>query len=100
MQNANIVSDGCGNTFSAASYGINFNNNQGGVYATWIDTNALKIYWWPRNKIPADITAGKPDPSKWGTPAAQFLGGSNCNVAKYFKGETIVSIALPPKSSR
>ncbi|KAF4997042.1 hypothetical protein FDECE_12220 [Fusarium decemcellulare] len=82
--------DGCGNTMSRGSYGPTFNQGQGGVYATWLDTNSVKIYWWSRKNIPRDITAGKPDPSKWGKPASQFIGGRNCNVSRYFKGQTII----------
>ncbi|KAK7422731.1 hypothetical protein QQZ08_009355 [Neonectria magnoliae] len=75
---------------SEGSYGSAFNKANGGVYATWLEANSLKIYWWSRKNIPADITAGKPDPSKWGTPASQFTGGKGCNVGKYFKGQTII----------
>ncbi|KAH7141844.1 concanavalin A-like lectin/glucanase domain-containing protein [Dactylonectria macrodidyma] len=82
--------DGCGNTMSAGSYGTAFNKGKGGVYATWLEADAIKIYWWSRAKIPADITAGKPDPSKWGKPASQFISGQGCNVAKFFKGLTII----------
>ncbi|KPM44869.1 hypothetical protein AK830_g1593 [Neonectria ditissima] len=82
--------DGCGNTLSAKSYGTPFNKGKGGVYATWLAEDAIKIYWWPRKKIPADITAGKPDPSKWGTPASQFTSGKGCSVSKYFKGLSII----------
>ncbi|KAF7539730.1 hypothetical protein G7Z17_g12368 [Cylindrodendrum hubeiense] len=82
--------DGCGNTMTAGSYGSAFNRAEGGVYATWLEANALKIYWWSRENIPADITAGKPDPSKWGNPASQFVSGKGCNVGTYFKGQTII----------
>ncbi|KAI9151300.1 Endo-1,3(4)-beta-glucanase [Paramyrothecium foliicola] len=81
--------DGCGNTMSTGSYGDAFNDGEGGVYAVWLDQNALSIYWWSRDSIPQDITAGNPDPSKWGTPASRF-SGSSCNISKYFKKQTIV----------
>ncbi|KAF7563372.1 hypothetical protein G7046_g706 [Stylonectria norvegica] len=82
--------DGCGNTMSANSYGNGFNAAGGGVYAVSLASDALKIYWWPRSKIPSDITSGAPDPTKWGTPASLFTSGSNCNVANYFKGMNII----------
>ncbi|KAF4976234.1 hypothetical protein FZEAL_7072 [Fusarium zealandicum] len=66
--------DGCGNTVSTGSYGETSNSKQGGVLVTWIATDAVKLYWWPRAKIPADITSGKPSPSSWGTHASQFVG--------------------------
>lgn len=86
-----FLSDGCGNTMTKGSYGSTFNAAGGGVYATWLEQDALKLYWWKRSNIPADITSGNPDPTKWGTPASQFLSGSSCNVGKYFKDLTIVS---------
>ncbi|KAJ4118853.1 hypothetical protein NW768_010591 [Fusarium equiseti] len=82
--------DGCGSTHAEGSYGSAFNKAKGGVYATWLESDALKIYWFPRNKIPADIKSGKPDPSKWGTPASRFISGPGCDVGKYFKGQTII----------
>lgn len=86
-----LFSDGCGNTMTKGSYGPTFNAAGGGVYATWLESDALKLYWWKRSDIPADITSGNPDPTKWGTPASQFTSGSNCNIGKYFKDLTIVS---------
>ncbi|KAJ4055402.1 hypothetical protein NW760_001369 [Fusarium oxysporum] len=82
--------DGCGSTHASGSYGSAFNKGKGGVYAVWLESDALKIYWFNRQSIPADIKSGNPDPSKWGTPASQFLSGSGCNVGKYFKGQTII----------
>lgn len=85
-------SDGCGNTMAKGSYGDAFNAGQGGVYATWVESSAIKIWWWSRKNIPKDITAGSPNPDRWGRPASQFLRSSaGCNVGKYFKGLTIVS---------
>lgn len=75
---------------STGSYGDAFNDGQGGVYAVWLNSNALNIYWWARKNIPKDITAGKPNPSNWGTPASRFTSGRNCNVSNYFKDQTIV----------
>ncbi|EWZ32448.1 hypothetical protein FOCG_13092 [Fusarium oxysporum f. sp. radicis-lycopersici 26381] len=90
--------DGCGSTHASGSYGSAFNKGKGGVYAVWLESDALKIYWFNRQSIPADIKSGNPDPSKWGTPASQFLSGSGCNVGKYFKGQTIVSLTVDTNS--
>lgn len=76
---------------SQGSYGPAFNAAGGGVYATWLESDALKLYWFKRSNIPADITSGNPNPANWGTPASQFTSGSNCNISKYFKDLTIVS---------
>ncbi|KAK3369891.1 concanavalin A-like lectin/glucanase domain-containing protein [Podospora didyma] len=83
--------DGCGNTAPSGSYGDKFNAIGGGVYATQVTASALKIWFFPRSSIPADISAGTPDPTKWPTPflsAEQSKGG--CNVGKYFKKQSII----------
>ncbi|KAK6700909.1 hypothetical protein SNK04_010845 [Fusarium graminearum] len=47
----------------SGSYGKTFNANKGGIYATWLTTEAIKVSWFPRNNIPADIKNGKPKPN-------------------------------------
>ena len=85
---------------SKGSYGPSFNAGKGGIYATWLDTDSVKIWWWPRKNIPSDVLAGNPTPSRWGTPSSIFKGGNNCDVKKYFKKLTIVreSLHLKPRS--
>jgi hypothetical protein len=75
----------------SGSYGDAFNDAQGGVYAVWLESDFLNIYWFPRSRIPADITAGNPRPSSWGRPTSTFVSNSGCNVGDYFKDQTIVS---------
>ncbi|EGU85543.1 hypothetical protein FOXB_03945 [Fusarium oxysporum f. sp. conglutinans Fo5176] len=91
---ANQHSSGCGNTMPSGSYGKTFNANKGGVYATWLTTEAVKVWWFPRNNIPADIKNGKPEPNTWGQPAtSQFVNANgNCDVGRYFKKQTILQI--------
>ncbi|KAK6697940.1 hypothetical protein SNK05_010789 [Fusarium graminearum] len=60
---ANQHSSGCGNTMPSGSYSKTFNANKGGIYATWLTTEAIKVSWFPRNNIPADIKNGKPKPN-------------------------------------
>jgi Glycosyl hydrolases family 16 len=72
-----------------ATYGDGFNDAGGGVYAThWMDTG-IAVYHWTRATIPADITAGQPDPASWGKPAAQWLSTA-CNIGASFKNHNIV----------
>jgi hypothetical protein len=89
---ADLYSSGCGNTMPSGSYGKTFNANKGGVYATWLTKEAVKIWWFPRNSIPADIKNGSPEPNTWGQPATtQFVNANgNCDVGRYFKKQTIV----------
>lgn len=71
------------------SYGHGFNKAGGGVYAHLWDSTGIKMWHFARAEIPQDITDGKPDPSKWSTPAAQFPS-SSCNTAKYFYDHSLV----------
>lgn len=76
---------------STGSYGPDFNSAKGGVFGTWLQPSALRIYWWSRDKVPSDVLSENLDPSTWGTPASQFLSGGGCDVGNYFKKQTIVS---------
>lgn len=80
---------GCGiHTQDTRSYGNDFNANRGGVYATEWTSSAIKIWFFPRGTIPADITHGDPDPVTWGQPAADFHGG--CDIDAHFRDQHIV----------
>ncbi|KAJ7334248.1 glycoside hydrolase family 16 protein [Mycena albidolilacea] len=81
--------DGCGVTdLSAHVYGHAFNLLAGGVYAHTVAPSGIKIWHFPRTAIPADITAGKPNPATWGKPAA-FWSSATCNIAEHFKDHVI-----------
>lgn len=71
------------------TYGDTFNAVGGGVYALDWTSEAIRIWHWPRQRIPADIVAKRPDPSGWGLPSALF-GTSTCNVDQHFKNMSIV----------
>lgn len=52
----------------------------------------INIFYWPRDSIPADITAGTPDPTGWGTPMANYESRyGNCDIDNNFPTQTIVS---------
>ncbi|KAI4240965.1 MAG: hypothetical protein L6R40_004845 [Gallowayella cf. fulva] len=70
------------------SFGRGMNQVGGGVYATMWTSQDIRIYHFPRALIPADISAGKPDPSKWGMPVAKFAGG--CEIDEHFKNLNII----------
>ncbi|KAI4171318.1 MAG: hypothetical protein LQ346_008758 [Caloplaca aetnensis] len=72
----------------ARTYGKGMNEVGGGVYATAWTSREISIYHFPRSKVPGDISAGRPDPSKWGMPVAKFAGG--CNIDEHFKDLSII----------
>jgi len=71
-----------------SSYGDGFNINGGGVYAMEWTEWAIKIWFWPRNQVPADVWGANPEPVNWGAPAGQFSG--DCTINNFFKDHKIV----------
>lgn len=54
------------------SYGDGFNAAGGGVLAHEWNSQGIKIWFFPRDEIPADITAEQPNPTSWGSPIAAW----------------------------
>lgn len=75
-------------TSDQSSYGDGLNSVQGGIYATEWTSDVISIWYFPRNKIPADIGV-TPDPSSWGMPMASFPV-SSCDIDANFKNHQIV----------
>lgn len=91
--NAGNGNDGCGfDTASTEGYGVGFNVMGGGVYAMEWTSTSIKVWNFPRTAIPADITAGSPDPTTWSTPISAFSSGSDggCTIDSHFSGHNIV----------
>lgn len=96
LTNANCGVDGsdntgCGftDTNSDNSYGQAFNDNGGGVYVMqWVDTG-ISVWFFPRNNIPADITANHPTPWTWPDPFAHWAS-SGCNPNQFFSDNTAI----------
>ncbi|KAH9475198.1 putative glycosidase C21B10.07 [Psilocybe cubensis] len=75
--------------WSRASYGPFFESQGGGVLAMKWDENDISVWSFFRAAIPADITAGTPNPSLWGVPSA-MLRNTMCDIPKYFANHSIV----------
>lgn len=81
---ANTGNQGCGiRASSNISYGPGFNADGGGVYAMQWDSSGIAVFFFPRNAIPSDITAGAPQPSNWGLAMARWPA-SSCNPFTFF----------------
>lgn len=68
------------------SFGIQFNQGHGGVYALEWTANFIRVFFLPRDSIPScnDGPLGSsPDPSKWDRPTAYLRG---CDFDAYFHG--------------
>lgn len=82
---------GCGVEGQPATIGQEFNQNGGGVYATELRSDGIRTWFFPRNAIPADITAGtSPDPSTWGQALADFPK-TDCDITKHFTNQSIIA---------
>jgi hypothetical protein len=83
---------GCSNkATNVNSYGTGFNKAGGGIYATQWTKDFIKIWHFARTSaFPADITSGKPNPAKWGTPLAYWKASSKCNIDSHFKSMNLV----------
>lgn len=83
--------EGCNvNSTSIASYGSEFNNIGGGVYATEWNSNYIKTWFFPRGSVPSDIISGTPQPWWWGTPQSSFQGGAYCDIDTHFMNQSVV----------
>ncbi|ETW87676.1 glycoside hydrolase family 16 protein [Heterobasidion irregulare TC 32-1] len=81
---------GCGvRAANVNSFGAAFNNIGGGVYAMLWDDDGVSVYFFPRSSIPADITAGAPQPNGWGLPMAQWPA-SSCNPSTFFHDHSAI----------
>ena len=78
---------------SPSSSGSGFNDGGGGIYAMEWTAKSIKVWWWARNKIPSDISAGTPNPRGWQVPVASF-SGKDCDFDKLFSDHEIVGSQL------
>ncbi|KAI0372081.1 hypothetical protein BV20DRAFT_941131 [Pilatotrama ljubarskyi] len=79
------------------SYGDDFNNANGGVWATKFDVDGIMIWFWSRPDVPAELTGNDKtiDISTWGTPSAAFPVSPLCDVTEFFTPQQLViDIAL------
>ncbi|KAF3199992.1 hypothetical protein TWF679_001119 [Orbilia oligospora] len=85
---------GCAVRGTPDSYGEELNKNQGGVYAMEWRTAGIRMWFFPRNRIPSGISIGKPEPSEWGIATADFPS-TKCDINSHFKNHRlIINISL------
>ncbi len=98
---------GCGVVATQANtFGVGFNNNGGGVYAStsilfqssargrltrrfavqWVESG-ISVWFFPRGSIPFDISSSAPVPENWGMPMAHWPA-SGCDPSKFFNRHT------------
>lgn len=74
---------------SLATAGDAFNTQGGGVYVHDWTTEGITVWLFPRDHLPADLVAGKPDSSTWTRkPLAKFTGEGD--FGKTFKNMQLI----------
>ncbi|KAJ5614713.1 endo-1-3(4)-beta-glucanase [Penicillium herquei] len=83
---------GCGVDGKQKTYGQEFNENGGGVYAMELREAGIRVWMFARDDIPNDISNSSttPDPSTWGEALADFPS-TNCNITSHFKNQSIIA---------
>jgi hypothetical protein len=85
---------GCGVKDKSDSFGEAFNGNGGGVMAVEWRDEGIRMWQFPRDTVPGDITSKQPNPAVWGKAAADFPN-TDCDIGNHFKNSSIVAnIAL------
>lgn len=82
--------DGCGVKDDGFTFGPSFNAKRGGVIAMEWRNEGIRMWDWWRGSVPADITAGTPDPSTWKEASSDFPN-TNCNIGTHFKNQSIIA---------
>lgn len=85
---------GCGVSGPTNSVGQAFNQNGGGVYAMEWRNEGIRVWFFQRDSIPANIPSAisnttAPDPSTWPEALADFPG-TNCDISSHFRNASII----------
>lgn len=66
----------------------------GGVSVMLWNSNGIRVWFFQRGSIPADITAQQPNPDRWGKPYARFDFGAECPSWHFSNHVIIFNIAM------
>lgn len=76
------------NTATPNNYGKALSDNGGGVYITEWTSAFVRVWFFPRDKIPPSVTSGSPDISQFELPMANFQG--SCDIDSHFRNHSII----------
>ncbi len=94
--NCLIAGGGCHVEAPVGTFGQSFNDQPGGggFLAARFETDGIKIWQFPRNSAPADISSDTPDPTKWGKPVMNYQA-TGCDMKTIFHKMQLVSSFNP-----
>jgi hypothetical protein len=87
--NGTDSNSGCGVQGPSASFGPEFNSAGGGIMAVELRSAGIRMWQFSRSSIPDDVLLETPDPSTWGTAAADFPSTS-CDIGSHFNNQSII----------
>jgi len=87
--NGNYGKSGCDLAGPPNSGGPSLNAGGGGVFATQWTHEGIKMWVFPRGKVPQDLVDDEPDSALWGDPANFFPFGQNC-PSTHFRDQVLV----------
>lgn len=79
------------------TFGEEINKRGGGIWAMQVDTDSIRAWWIPRDRIPEELKSGKKDginPDTWPVNPIMRFKLQSCDVKKAFTNMKIVSIRL------
>jgi hypothetical protein len=85
---------GCGATAAEGTFGDDFNQKGGGVWAPLIDDSGVKVWHFDPDDVPGDIGQGNPNPEGWGAKPVMNFAATNCNVKAAWQKMKIVSMLV------
>lgn len=80
---------GCAVKESPSTFGTKLNDAGGTVMAVEWRSAGIRMWQFARSAVPSDITGKKPNPSTWGTAAADFPS-TDCDIGSHFKNNSII----------
>ena len=90
VSNEKLGNDGCAVKADEFTFGPTFNARRGGVIAMELRSEGIRMWDWWRGTVPADITAGTPDPSTWKKASSDFPN-THCDIDTHFKNQSIIA---------
>ncbi|KAF3000759.1 hypothetical protein E8E13_004693 [Curvularia kusanoi] len=80
---------GCGTQAPDGTFGDSFNKNGGGIWATQIEAEGVRVWYFPRSGLPADLESDTPNPDNWGAPVMSFVP-LDCDIRSSWKKMKII----------